>query len=235
MARSQAADGIDYFGRGHWLTAIQTRISYRARWRMFRAFHRFAGSAGGRVLDVGATPDRERLDSNCMIPWLHKSGFDVSLYSPEDIAGLQAVFPYATVLPSAGFGRPIPAADRSYDWVSAGAVLEHVGSNDQQAAFVQECARVGDGLFLTTPNRRHWLEFHTKLPLIHWLPRETHRSLLARVGLQAWADEQHLNLLSRSDLETMAARTLGASFDWTIRGVWSLGMPSNLILLARRR
>jgi hypothetical protein len=119
--------------------------------------------------------------------------------------------------------------------VSASAVLEHVGSAADQTAFIRECARVGKGLFITTPNRWHWLEFHTKVPLAHWLPRSVHRRLLRQVGLPFWAEEKNLRLVDRAELGALASRALGSGWDWTIRTINTLGMPSNLLLLARAR
>jgi hypothetical protein len=227
--------GIDYFGRGHWLTALQTRLSLGARRRMFERFREFAGPLhGATVLDVGATPDLERADSNCMLPWFHEAGLAVSLHSPEDVGHLRDVFPFVTLLPRAAAGSSIPAPAGSFDWVSASAVLEHVGGAEHQAEFIRECARVGRGLFLTTPDRGHWLEFHTKLPLVHWLPRPAHRALLRALGKRPWDSQDHLHLMSRRDLARAAAQALEPGFRWTIRRVWALGMPSNLVLLARR-
>jgi hypothetical protein len=227
--------GIDYFGRGHWLTALQTRVSLGARRRMFDLFLDFAGPLEGRkLLDVGATPDLERLDSNCMIPWFHEAGLSVTLYSPEPIDHLSQRFPFARILPCIGFRQPIPARAGEFDWVSSSAVLEHVGSRLKQAAFIRECAQVGRGLFLTTPDRRHWLEFHTKLPLIHWLAPEVHRRILKHLGKTQWAREEHLNLLDLSELTEFARDILGHSYEWTIRSVRTLGMSSNLVLLARK-
>ncbi len=228
--------GIDYFNRGHWLTGIQNRISFAARRRMFDRWLASAGVLQGRsVLDVGATPDRERLDSNCMIPWLHASGARVALYSPEEIGALQADFPYATILPSRGFGAPLPEPETRYDWVISSAVLEHAGNAEGQVAFIRDCARVANGLFMTTPNRFHWLEFHTKLPLIHWLSRPLHRRLLRRFGHTTWAEESHLRLVGAGELRALAARALGGEFSIEIGAVWTLGMPSNLLLIAVRR
>jgi hypothetical protein len=233
---SQAADGIDYFNRNHPLTAIQERFSLAARRRMFELWQRFARPLqGAKVLDIGSTPDRERRDSNCMLPWFKDAGADVSPYSPEDIQGLGDAFPFAKILPSMGFGAPIPAADKTYDWSASSAVLEHVGGVDAQIAFIAESARVANGLFLTTPNRWHWLEFHTKLPLIHWAPREAHRAMLRALGRTLWAQESHLRLVGSAELEALAQRALGQEFTFRIETVWALGMPSNLVLLARRR
>jgi hypothetical protein len=229
-------EGIDYFGRGSFLTGLQERFSLAARRRMYQAWQTYAGDVQGQsVLDVGSTPDRERRDSNCMLPWFQASGARLSLYSPEDIGGIADLFPYARILPSAGFGAPIPAADRSFAWTASSAVLEHVGGADAQRDFIAECARVSEGLFLTTPNRWHWLEFHTKLPLLHWLPRPAHRSALRALGKPLWAQESHLRLLDRRELHALAQSALGQRFSFEIHTVWALGMPSNLVLLARRR
>lgn len=235
--RNDSADrGIDYFNRGHWLSNIQARMSLEARRRMFRIFLAYAGAVGGRsVLDVGATPDTERADSNCMIPWFAEAGMRVSVYSPEDVSHLKRTFGYINVLPRAGFRDPIPTPDRCVDWASASAVIEHVGSRREQVAFVRECSRVANGLFITTPNKYHWLEFHTKLPLIHWLPPAIHRRILTGMGLDTWAREEHLNLIGARDLAWIARQAIDADFSWTVRTVWALGMPSNLILLARRQ
>ena len=228
--------GIDYFNRNHWLTGIQTRVSIGARRRMFDRWRDYVGPlVGRRVLDVGTTPDRERIDSNCMLPWLHEVGARVSLYSPEDITNLRAGFPWAEIVPSNGFGSPIPTPERRYDWVTSSAVIEHVGNADAQVEFIRDCARVADGLFLTTPDRQHWFEFHTKLPVLHWLPRPWHRAALRKLGHTQWAEESHLRLISAAELGRFACSALTGEFDFVIRRIWTLGMPSNLILLARRR
>jgi hypothetical protein len=228
--------GVDYFNRGHWLTSVQTRVSLRARRRMFDLWRsRAGGLAGLTLLDVGATPDAERLDSNCMLPWFQAAGLRLSLYSPEDVSHLAATLPGVRILPSEG-GSRIPAVDSSYDWVSSSAVLEHVGSAEQQEAFLRDCGRVAKrGLFLTCPNRWHWLEFHTKLPLLHWLPRTWHRALLRCLGLPLWARESHLRLVGRRELEAMAMRALGREWSVEVGSIWTLAMPSNLELIASRQ
>jgi hypothetical protein len=230
------AQAIDYFYREHWAADIQMRVSHGARRQMFERWHAYAGHpSAGRLLDVGSTPDTERLDSNCMIPWFHQVGLQVTLYSPEDLSGLAETFSFARILPARGFGEPIPVSRREYDWVTASAVLEHVGTAANQTAFIAECARAGRGLFLTTPNRWHWLEFHTKLPLSHWLPRSTHRSVLRALKLPFWAEEKNLRLVGRDELGALATAALGHDWEWTVSSVRTLGMPSNLLLLARFR
>jgi hypothetical protein len=70
-------------------------------------------------------------------------------------------------------------------------VIEHVGGEERQRAFVAEALRVAHRVFITTPNRWFPVELHTRLPLVHWLPEgAAHRVYdLARKG---WAKENHL-------------------------------------------
>ena len=110
----------------------------------------------------------------------------------------------------------------------------NISLNPLQVEHIRECARVASKIFLTTPNRWHWLEFHTKFPLIHWLPKSWHRFLLNIVGLSFWAKEDNLNLLGRAELLNLAKQALGDNFSIRVETIWALGMPSNLVLLARR-
>ena len=240
----RGAVGVDYFGRGHWLTSAQERLAFRARRRMFDVWKRTVGGSqrGKTLLDVGTTPDGERLDSKCFLPWFHEEGLQITVYSPENIDHLAGVFPYLLIWPSVTCARPgapysvrLPMQDASYDWVVSSAVLEHVGHEDRQLEFIKESGRVGRNVFLTTPDRRHWLEFHTKLPFLHWLPKGCHRALLALLGKPFWAREQNLNLLTKTRLRRLAADALGDRFDITVRGICTLGMSSNVVLIARRR
>jgi len=102
-----------------------------------------------------------------------------------------------------------------------------------QARFVAELYRVcRKGIFVTTPNRWFPVEFHTVLPLVHWLPMPRFRALLQRLGHDELALERNLNLLGASDL-----RGLCRALDLTAYRVESVrlaGWPSNLLLMARR-
>ena len=228
--------GIDYFNRGHWLTDIQERVSYSARRRMFELWKVFyPQSARHTMLDIGATPDVERIDSNCFLPWLNEEGVEVTCYSPEEIEGIKSVFPFVKILKGSFQEKHLPVKDQSYDWSMSSAVLEHVGSQEDQIEFIKEQARVANGVFLTTPNRYHWLEFHTKIPLIHWLPRKIHRIFLRLLGLKFWAEEKNLRLVGKRELSRIAQSAFDLS-EWTyeIKTIRSLGMKSNLVLLAIR-
>jgi hypothetical protein len=87
------------------------------------------------------------------------------------------------------------------DLVISNATIEHVGNFANQIKMIKNVAKFARKIFvITTPNRYHPLDFHTKLPFIHWLPKNIHRSLLNFIGLHYFAKEENLNLFSEQDL-----------------------------------
>jgi SAM-dependent methyltransferase len=196
---TEPGDSVDYFGRhAPALLRFKTAQSLRARRAMFDEFLRATGArAGQRVVDIGVTPDTSLADSNAFVRfWPTRETLTVT--SIEDASNLEAVFPGVRFVRTAGV--ELPFADGEFDVAHSSAVLEHVGSREQQRAFVHEVCRVAKVVFLTTPNRWFPLELHTFLPLVHWLPQERHQQVLRAVGLDFWADTDNLNLLSASEL-----------------------------------
>src|SRR5690606_15042114 len=128
----------------------------------------------------------------------------------------------------------LPFSEGEFDYVHSSAVLEHVGSAANQARFLSELLRVARrGVFVTTPNRWFPAEFHTTLPLVHWLPPGTFRAGIRRLGHADRALESNLNLMGAGTLRAMA-RELGAA-SFRVRSVSLLGWPSNLLLEMRKR
>ena len=127
----------------------------------------------------------------------------------------------------------LPFRDRSFDVVHASAVIEHVGSFAQQCAFLRECCRVAQqAVFITTPNRWFPVEFHTLLPLVHWLPKPAFRALMRALGRGFFASEDNLNLMTASELRRAAA--LNGGFEYHVSYVSLAGWPSNLMLNMHR-
>jgi SAM-dependent methyltransferase len=176
---------------------VVSKISWQMRQKMFAALMRLAQpSIETTVLDVGVTSD-QRQDSNFfekLYPYTHR----ITAVGLEDAAFLEQEFPGLTYVQSDGVS--LPFADRSFDLVVSFAVIEHVGSRDRQRAFVQELCRVGKVCCITTPSRWHPIEFHTVLPLLHWLPPGWFRRILKWLGKDFWAQEENLNLLSQREL-----------------------------------
>ena len=210
--------------------SLTDRISTRVRRRMYARFLGTGVATDDNLLDVGVTSDREQLASNYLEAWYpHKER--ITACGIDDASFLEEVYPGMRFVP--GDGRALPFPDRSFDWVHSSAVLEHVGSAAEQAAFISELYRVcRKGIFLTTPNRWFPVEFHTVLPLVHWLPAPWFRAVLRRMGHRELAMERNLNLLDRRALA--AACTRAGVRDWRIGSVSLCGWPSNLLLVARR-
>lgn len=68
-------------------------------------------------------------------------------------------------------GRSLPFRANTTDMVLANAVIEHVGGEADQRAFVAEQGRVGRTWVITTPNRWFPIESHTSVVLLHWSAR----------------------------------------------------------------
>lgn len=103
-------------------------------------------------------------------------------------------------------GVHLPFADGEFDWVFGSEIIEHAGSFERQYALLKELARVSrKGVFVTTSNRWHPLEFNTGMPLLHWLPAPWWRRILKLSGKGPWASEAVLNLLDSRALYKLAS------------------------------
>ena len=79
-------------------------------------------------------------------------------------------------------GRRLPFADGEFDIAVSNAVVEHVGDADDQRAFVHELCRVGQQVFVSTPNRWFPIEGHTLLPFVHYAVLGALQHLFYRLG-----------------------------------------------------
>jgi len=225
----------DYFGdRVTFLDKLRMKASLTIRRQIYDWFCQQLGTVCDRtILDMGSTPDTEHLDSNCFIRWLLADKARVLATSPEDISNLETVFPGVKTI-----AFP-PQRHRlgSIDAVISSAVIEHTGSRSSQIQHIASLLELAPTILVTTPNRYHWLDFHTKLPLLHWLPRSLHRRLLRGLGMEFWSREENLNLLSETDLREIVAAALPKPTAYRVE--WYrpqfLGRVSNLVVLIRER
>ena len=118
------------------------------------------------------------------------------------------------------------------DLVISNATIEHVGNYDNQKTMfdnmIKLCKKM---IIISTPYRYHPLEFHTKIPLIHWLPKNIHRKILKNIGLTFFSKEENLNLLSKSDFNNFVeSKKIKGEF----RYIKFLFFKSNLIFIGKR-
>ena len=212
--------------------SLAARIVTYQRRRMYEKFISLSGVTGDdTILDVGVTSDQTFESSNYLEAW-YPNKRAITAAGKDDASFLRRLYPGMRFVFADGLD--LPFADRSFDVVHSSAVLEHVGRAANQRRFIGECCRVARrAVFMTTPNRWFPVEFHTTLPLVHWLPKPTFRSILRGMGSDFLADEQNLNLMTAGEL-LAAARAFG-SFSSEVFTVSLAGWPSNLLLSMHRR
>ena len=118
------------------------------------------------------------------------------------------------------------------DLVISNATIEHVGNFENQIKMVKNVAKFARKFFvIITPNRYHPLDFHTKLPFIHWLPKNVHRYLLNFIGLNYFAKEENLNLFSEQDLNVCMKESGIKNYE--IFYINLLGFKSNFLIFGK--
>ena len=211
--------------------SLPVRIAGFQRRKMYAAFlAKFPADQTTRVIDVGVTADRSYEHSNYLVAWYpHKDR--ITAVGLDDAQFLETAYPGVKYVQADG--RDLPFDDGAFDVAHASAVLEHVGNAERQTSFLRELWRVSrHGIFVTTPNRWFPVEFHTVLPLVHWLPKPVFRGLLSRTGRGFFADVNNLNLVGPGELAQLG-RAAGIS-NLTIDTVSLGGWPTNLLLSARK-
>lgn len=99
-------------------------------------------------------------------------------------------------------GGRFPFNDKSFDICWSNAVLEHVGDREKQVYFLKEIKRVAKSGFITTPNRYFPVEVHTRIFLLHYLPKSLFDRCLPLIG-KKWAAGNYMNLLSLRDIKEL--------------------------------
>lgn len=206
------------------LVGLVSKISWQARKKMFASLMELIQpTSATTVLDVGVTSD-QRKDSNFfekLYPYSHQ----IVAAGLEDATFLEKDFPGLTYIQTDGLALPFP--DQSFDLVVSFAVIEHVGDRNRQRAFLRELCRVGRVCCITTPNRWYPIEFHTMLPVLHWLPLPWFRKILKWMGKSFWSDENNLNPLGEHDVMGMMPQKVNIK----TKHHKLLGLTSNLLFV----
>jgi hypothetical protein len=179
------------------------RFTARSRRKRFAEFMRLMHPAEGEgILDVGVTDTAWRsgnfLEAN--YPWPQR----ITAVALKPMPAFQRQFPEVDFV--VADGRALSFEDGAFDIGFSNAVVEHVGSRDQQAAFVSEMLRTCSRVFIATPNARFPIDPHTLLPFIHWLSPTLRYPLLRLFGQGRWALEEMLNPLSAGALLSLFPR-----------------------------
>lgn len=180
--------------------------------------------AEDKILDVGVAPHTFR-GINFLEQWYpHPENITaLTNENPERFKDFQNAFPETKLI--YGDGKCLDFPDDHFDIVFSNAVLEHVGSEHDQRKFIHEACRVGRKIFITTPNLWFPVDFHTLIPIAHWLPQKTKSWIYRIFGQGFWADKKRLNLLSIRRLAALYPDGVNAKF---IK-LRTLGMTSGII------
>lgn len=111
-------------------------------------------------------------------------------------------------------GCMLPFASQAFDWVFSNAVIEHVGSPENQQAFANEIRRVARrGYFVATPNKYFPIEPHTYLPFYQFLPPGLQRSIV-RFAPGSMRQFEEIRLLSAKGMKSMfpEAQVMSSTF-----------------------
>lgn len=152
------------------------------------------------LLDVGTTPVFD--EYNNILLHRFKKNINITSLSNLDCSSLKKNFTKIKFIK--GDARKMKFKDNSFDTVYSSATIEHVGSRSNQKKFVKECYRVSrKDVFITTPNKLYPIEFHTKIPFLHFLPSKIYRKILLFLGFSFFSKEKNLNLLNARDLKNI--------------------------------
>jgi len=101
-------------------------------------------------------------------------------------------------------GGVFPFSDGQFDVCWSNAVIEHVGDESRQVLFLKEIRRVARRAFVTTPNRLFPVEVHTRMPLVHYLPKRAADACLVMAG-RRWATGDYMRLLTIGRIRRLLA------------------------------
>lgn len=206
------------------------RVVVAARDRIYRdLLDTCQPSAKTRILDVGVS-DVINDAANVL---------ERKLSFPENITavGLGEGSDFRAEFPKVRYtqivaGAPLPFADDSFDIATSNAVLEHVGSHDQQLRFVAEHVRVAKLVFITVPHRYFPVEHHTGFPLLHYADG-TFKIACRATGKEKWAQPETLIMMDWQRLKSLVPAGRSSRIFYT--GLKMGPFSSNLALVIDRR
>ena len=225
MLQTQSDD--DYYQHQKSLGKIVEVVSSHVRREMFGVFMKAVRpDSETRVVDVGVSAYTHG-DTN-FFEELYPYSNRITAVGLSDTSYLVEKYPGLTYLSADALSLPFEG--EFFDVAVSWAVIEHIGSRERQRAFVRELSRVSKIFMVATPNRWYPIEFHTVLPLLHWLPPQTFRNILKTLRMPFYASEKTLNLLDEKSLQALMPEDIKSKC-FHIR---LMGMVSNLLVCGSR-
>ena len=182
------------------------------------------------ALDIGTTEDNKNESSNTIIKSLKRAKVFKSI-SNQDIKS--SFFEKKLNKSITKDFTKIELEEFSSDIVLSNATIEHVGNQQKQRKMLDNIIKLSKKVFvISTPNRSYPIDFHTKIPFIHWLPKNLHRKILKIIGLSFYAKVENLNLLNKKDLILFMKEY---NLDYKIYDIKLFNLSTNLILIGIKK
>jgi hypothetical protein len=193
-------------------SSVAERLVIRARDQIYKDFVRICRpSPIDTILDVGVSDVVG--DAPNLLERQYPYPGQITAIGLGDADEFQAEFPevkYRRVGPNLAF----PFPDDSFDIVTSNAVLEHVGSVENQRDFIAELMRVARRAFITVPHRFFPVEHHTGIPLLHY--HDASFGLACKVCNKGeWAEQSNLILMSRSHFRELWPEDVAVEIGFT--------------------
>ncbi len=182
------------------------------------------------ALDVGTTSDNNYKHSNYII----KNLKNIKIFKSLSNQKIKSNFFFYVLCKSITkkFSK-YEIKKLSSDIVISNATIEHVGNTSNQVKMISNIILLTKKKFvICTPNRFHPIDFHTKIPIIHWLPKKIHRKILFLLGYNFFALEKNLNLLSLKDIKSILNNFNQIKYE--IKKIKFLGFTSNYIIFGHK-
>lgn len=188
--------------------SLGDRVAIAARNQIYQAFlQRCTPSPSDRVLDVGVSDVMTGAANVLERCYPHQEAIVAAgLGEGQDFRRAFPRIEYVRIAPDG----PLPFADRSFRFAVSNAVLEHVGSFDEQRRFVRELMRVADEVFITVPNRFFPVEHHTAIPVAHFWDG-SFQVVCRALNKDEWTRPENLILMSRKKLGALVPAGAGTS------------------------
>lgn len=219
------------------LSKIANNSLVRIRKKAFQIFKSETNfSKFDKILDVGVSA-QDHVSSNFFEQY-YPYKYNLTALGLGDFKELEILYPGITYIK--GNGKDLPFKNLEFDWVFSHAVIEHVGNDLNRILFIQELLRVSKkGIILTTPNRNHPLEFHTGIPLLHFLPKEIHRKIYNFLGKQFYSKEENLNLFTPKECKKIINEAINDlnsnnSIFYKLTYVNWMCFPSNIVMILKK-
>lgn len=192
--------------------SLSERLVIGAREQIYRDFLRLAqATERDEILDVGVSD--VITDSANYLERLHPHKHRIHCAGLGDPAVFYEAYPHLRFTQLTA-NAALPFQDKSFDIATSNAVLEHVGSRENQIFLLSELRRVAKRVFVSVPHRFFPVEHHSKIPLLHWNDH-AFRIACALTGKSLWASPAELILMSKRRLRDVAPSDLPISIGYT--------------------